>query len=152
MKTAMIDIYMLSNSQPWLHNLLMNVYHKLTFDLETRFRYWFLFYFYLYDILNKNNPIIIGNMHAITVMSKWVSDWCLTPKQLFFSYIMARTSYNHIIMMMSALYMTCTLKLDLLVLAHWNNNPQIDISLHVDTLSLIRANKSLFFFFLILCA
>ena len=144
-----------------------------------------IFVLFLLVWYSENKPIIIGNMHPITVnsnsnslliwnptkdcrqqqynqqtytkhettvMSKWVSDWCLTPKQLFFSYIMARTSYNHIIMMMSALYMTCTLKLDLLVLAHWNNNPQIDISLHVDTLSLIRANKSLFFFFLILCA
>ena len=45
-------------------------------------------------------------------------------------------------MMMSALYKTSTLKYDFVVLAHWNNNPQVDISLHVDTLSLIRANKS----------
>ena len=144
MKTAMIDIYMLSNSQPWLHNLLMNVYHKLTFYLETRFRYWFLFYFYLYDILNKNNPIIIGNMHAITVMSKWVSDWCLTPKQLFFSYIMARTSYNHIIMMMSALYKTSTLKLDLLVLAHWNNNQWVDIFVAPLWQSILISSKPVF--------
>ena len=28
------------------------------------------------------------------------------------------------------------------------NNPPVDISLHVDTLSLTRANKSLFFFLL----
>ena len=37
-------------------------------------------------------------------------------------------------------------KVYLLVLAHWNKNPPVDISLHVDTLSLIRANKSLFFY------
>ena len=138
-----------------------------------------IFVLFLFVWYSENKPIIIGNMHAITVnsnsnslliwnltkdchqqqynqqtytkhettvMSKWVSDCCLTPKQLFFSYIMARTSYNHIIMMMSALYMISTLKLDLLVLAHWNNIPPVDISLLVDILSLIRANKYLVFF------
>ena len=144
-----------------------------------------IFVLFLLVWYSENKPIIIGNMHAITVnsnsnslliwnltkdchqqqynqqtytkhettvMSKWASDWCSTPKQLFFSYIMARTSYNHIIMMMSALYMTSTLKLDLIVVAHWNNIPSVDILLHVDTLSLIRANKSFFFLSLILRA
>ena len=144
-----------------------------------------IFVLFLFVWYSENKPIIIGNMHAITVnsnsnslliwnltkdchqqqynqqtytkhettvMSKWVSDWCLTPKQLFFSYIMARTSYNNIIIMMSALYKTSALTLDLLVLAHWNNNLPVNILLHVDTLSLIRANKSLFFFSLILRA
>jgi hypothetical protein len=144
-----------------------------------------IFVLFLLVWYSENEPIIIGNMHAITVdsnsnslliwnptkdchqqqynqqtytkhettvMSNWVSDWCLTPKQLFFSYVMARTSYNHIIMMMFALYKTCTLKLDLLVLAHWNNIPPVDILLLVDRFSLIRANKSLFLFSLILRA
>ena len=36
-------------------------------------------------------------------------------------------------------------QLDLIVLAHWNNSPQIDMSPHSDTLSWFRANQSLLF-------
>jgi hypothetical protein len=32
-----------------------------------------------------------------------------------------------------------------IVLANWNNGPQIDMSLHSDTLSYFRANQSLLF-------
>jgi hypothetical protein len=52
-------------------------------------------------------------------------------------------------MMRFALYKTHTLNWILMVLAHWNNSPQIDISPHSDTLSWFRANQSLFFFDLI---
>ena len=31
------------------------------------------------------------------------------------------------------------------MLAHWNNSLRVNISLHLDTLSWFRANKSLFF-------
>ena len=137
-----------------------------------------IFVLFLLVWYSENKPIIIGNMHPITinsnsnslliwnptkdcrqqqynqqtytthettVMSKWVSDWCLTTKQLFFSHSMARTSYNHIIMMLFALYKTSTLKLDVLVLAHWNNIPPVDISLHVGTLFLIEPIHLCFF-------
>jgi len=66
-------------------------------------------------------------------------------KTAIFQLYHGENKLHHIMMMMSTLYKTSTLKLDVLVLAHWNNNPPVDISLHVDTLSLMRANKSLFF-------
>jgi hypothetical protein len=34
-----------------------------------------------------------------------------------------------------------------IVLAHWNNSPRVDMSLHSDTLSWFRANQSLFLLF-----
>ena len=48
-------------------------------------------------------------------------------------------------MMLSALYYTKTLSWIFIVLAHWNNSPRIDTSLHSDTLSWFRANQSLLF-------
>ena len=42
--------------------------------------------------------------------------------------------------MMSALYQTSTLNWIFIVLAHWNNSPQIDMSFHLDT---FWANPSL---------
>ena len=49
-------------------------------------------------------------------------------------------------MMRSALYYTSMLsELDFLVLAHWNNSPQVDMSLHSDTLLWFGANQSLLF-------
>ena len=54
-KTAMIDIHVhvQIDKKPWWHNIHMNFYHKLTFYLPTRFKYWFLFYFFLLDIRKK---------------------------------------------------------------------------------------------------
>ena len=45
--------------------------------------------------------------------------------------------------MMSALYYTNKLSLIYIVLAHCNNSPQLDKSLHAGTLSRFRANQSL---------
>ena len=45
-------------------------------------------------------------------------------------------------MMTSALY---TLNWIFVKLAHWNNNPQVDMSVHSNTLSWFRANQYLFF-------
>ena len=38
-----------------------------------------------------------------------------------------------------------------IVLAHWNNSPRIDISLHLDTLSRFWANQSLLFLLNAVC-
>ena len=78
-----------------------------------------------------------------------VSDCCLTPNEQFCRYMMARTSYirYHEMIMMSALYKTNTLNSWIfIVLAHWNNNPRVDMSFYLDILSLFQANQSLFFF------
>ena len=62
-------------------------------------------------------------------MHKWVSDCWLTPTQQFFSYIMARTSQFSMRWWWGPF---CTRQTRLvwifIVLAHWNNNPLIDIS------------------------
>ena len=48
-------------------------------------------------------------------------------------------------MMMSALLKTNTLSWIFIVLAHWNNSPRIDMSLHSDTLFWFRSNQSVLF-------
>jgi len=42
-----------------------------------------------------------------------------------------------------ALYKTNTLNWIVIVLAHWNNRPLVDMSFHLDTLSRFRAKPSL---------
>ena len=48
-------------------------------------------------------------------------------------------------MMKSTVHYINTLSLIFLVLADWNNNPRIDMSLHSDTISCFLANQSLLF-------
>ena len=59
----------------------------------------------------------------------WLSECCFTSNEQFFSYIMARPTGCWIFV----------------VLAHWNNSQGVDMSLHSNTLSWIRANQSLLF-------
>ena len=75
-----------------------------------------------------------------------MSDCCLTQTQQFFSYIMARKK----LFAMSWWWgPVCTrptpLVWFLIVLAHRNNSPPIDMLPHSDTLSWFRANQSLLF-------
>ena len=49
------------------------------------------------------------------------------------------------LMTKSVLYKTNTLSGILIELAHWNNSPWVDMSLHSDTLFWFRANQSLLF-------
>ena len=48
-------------------------------------------------------------------------------------------------MMRAALFYTNTLSWIFIVLAHWNNKPRVDMSLHSDTLFWFRTNQSLLF-------
>jgi predicted nucleotidyltransferase len=50
---------------------------------------------------------------------------------------------NNEMMRRSALFWTNTLSWICIVIAHWNNIPQIDMSLHSDTLSRFQANQCL---------
>jgi hypothetical protein len=75
-------------------------------------------------------------------VSEWVSDCCLTlyhgENKLIFNEMMTR----------STLYQTNTLSwIFLIVFAHWNKSPRIDIMMspHSNTLSWFRANQSLLF-------
>jgi len=54
-------------------------------------------------------------------------------------------------MMMSALFQTNTLSWIFIVLAHWNNSPEVDISLHWDTSSWFQDNQSLFLLLKTVC-
>jgi len=81
-------------------------------------------------------------------VSEWVSEWvselvsdcCLTlyhgENKLIFNEMMTR----------STLYQTNTLSwIFLIVFAHWNKSPRIDMSHHSNTLYWFRANQSLLF-------
>ena len=48
-------------------------------------------------------------------------------------------------MMRSALFLTNTLNMIFILLAHWNNSPRVDMSFHTYTLFWFRANQSLLF-------
>jgi hypothetical protein len=62
--------------------------------------------------------------------------WILNPIQQFFNYIMARTSYFEWDDDEVRFVLDQHAELDFfIVLAHWNNSPQVDMSLHSDTLS-----------------
>jgi hypothetical protein len=64
-------------------------------------------------------------------------------KHLFnFQWIYNNLTDWYEIMMRSALYKTNMLSWVFIVLAHWNNSPQIDISPYSYTLSWFRANQS----------
>jgi len=70
---------------------------------------------------------------------------CLTPNQQFSSYIkifIVRTS-NILMRWWSTLYKTFTLSWIFIVLKHRNNSPQVNMSLHSDTISRIWVNRSL---------
>jgi hypothetical protein len=65
---------------------------------------------------------------------------CLAPLSTIFQfwYIMTRTSYISLCTWPTQLVKT------FIVLVHWNNSPQVDMSVHTDTLSWLRANQFLF--------
>ena len=77
-------------------------------------------------------------------MSEEVSGWLLfnATSAIFQLYHGDNKLIFNEMMLRSALY---TLSWIFIVLAHWNNSPQIDMSPHSDTLSRFRANQSLFF-------
>jgi hypothetical protein len=80
-------------------------------------------------------------------MIEWKSEWLLfnANSTIFQLYYCKNMLIFNEMMMMSALYETNTLSCIFIVLAHWNNSPRVDMSLHSDTLSWFQANQSLFF-------
>jgi hypothetical protein len=72
-----------------------------------------------------------------------MSDCCLTPIQQFIRYIMAETSYFSMRWWWDPLCSRSTRWVFFIVLAYWNNSPQIDMSLHSDSLFWLWANQSL---------
>ena len=80
-------------------------------------------------------------------MSQWLSEWLLfiANSAIFQLYHGENKLIFNEMMMRSALFLTNTLSWILIVLAHWNNSPRIDMSLHLDTLFWFRSNQSLLF-------
>jgi len=62
------------------------------------------------------------------------------PNEQFFSYIMARTSFIQWNDVDVRFVLDQHAELDFLVLAHWNNSPRVDMSLHSDILIWFLAN------------
>ena len=82
--------------------------------------------------------------HVDWLIVEWVSDCYLTPHELFYSCTLARTSYirwddddDDIWFVLDQ-----PAELDCVVLAHCSNSPRVDMSLHSDTLSWLRATQS----------
>ena len=109
---------------------------------------WICFYclFRTGNLVNKQN-------FDLVVLSLWSSrsasgviDCCLNTNTAIFQlyHDKNRLIFNEM-MMRSTLYKINTLSWIFIMLAHWNNSPQIDISLHSDTLFWLRAIQSLLF-------
>jgi hypothetical protein len=78
------------------------------------------------------------------ISPKWVSEWVLFNANwtIFQPY---HGKNKLIINEMIMRYKTNTLNWILIVLAHWNNSPRIDMSLHMHTLFWFRGNPYLLF-------
>jgi hypothetical protein len=86
----------------------------------------FCFFFYLIICLNFNDIIIF------TILSECL---CYNAKcTLFVMSCYARITY----LLMLVFYKMNTMFLICIVLAHWNNSLQVNMSLHMDTLSYLR--------------
>ena len=96
-------------------------------------------FFYL-----KNKNKNLGNSIPIFKKELVSERWLFNANSAIFQLYHGENKliFNEM-MMRSALYLTNTLSW--IVLAHWNNSPQIDVSPHLDTLSWFRFNPSLLF-------
>ena len=81
-------------------------------------------------------------------IGEWVSEWViivLCQESIFQLYYgKNKWHFDEMMMMkMSALYKIKMLSWIIIVLAHWNNSPLVDMSLHLDTLGGFRATQYL---------
>jgi hypothetical protein len=76
-------------------------------------------------------------LRGLWCLSEWVNDCCLTPSEQLFCYIMT------MMMKMFTLYLTNTISWIFIVLAHWNNIPQVRhvVRIHYDTSSQTHLKK-----------
>jgi hypothetical protein len=94
----------------------------------------------------RDNQRVVNRSTDNTMVNR-ASEWLLfNANSAIFHLYHGETKliYNEM-MMRHALYQTNTLSWIFIVLAHWNNNPQIDMSSHSDTLSWFWAKQSLLF-------
>ena len=98
----------------------------------------------------SRNKIILFFQYPLLI--DWVSGWLLfNANSAIFQlcYGENKLIINEM-MMRSALFWTNTLNWIFIVLAHWNNSPRVEMSLHSDTLFWFRANQSLLIVFRLL--
>ena len=78
-------------------------------------------------------------------MSEWVIIVLCQESIFQLYYGKNKWHFDEMMMMMkmSALYKTNTLSWIIIVLAHWNNSPLVDMSLHLDSLVGFRATQYL---------
>ena len=98
-----------------------------------------------------NNEISLNTFKRLFGSFEWaserVSEWLLfnANSANFQLYHGENNLIFNDMMMRSALFYANTLSWIFIVLAHWNNSPLVDMSLHSDTLFWFRANQSLLF-------
>ena len=104
-------------------------HHRSAYFFLTKYGRQYIYSKTIFDELKYT----ISNMYNSNL--KWAEIWCsysyLIPAQQFFSYTMARTSLFSRRWWWGSL---CTIEqhaeLNLLLLAHWNNSPRIEMSPH----------------------
>ena len=81
----------------------------------------------------------------------WVSDCCLTTKWEIFQLYHGKNKLHSMRWLWFPFYTRPTRCVGFLVLAHWNNSPCVNMSLHSNTLSRFQVNKSLLFLLNVAC-
>ena len=108
-----------------------------------------LFKQYFYCSFNKNlkNWTCYSHTKSHNSWTSKVSEWLLfnANSVIFQLYYGENKLIFNEMMMTPALYQINMLSWIFIVLAHWNNSPRVDMSLHSDTLFWFRANQSLIF-------
>jgi len=91
---------------------------------------------------------LVQRTYVFVLGLSWVSEWVIIVERQL-SNLSTISWWEQVIfnemIMMSALFWTSTLSWIFIVLAHWDNSPRVDMSLHSDTLSHFLANQSLLF-------
>ena len=90
-------------------------------------------------------PVPVGQGNGLSEWSSLNTKWAFLPLSW-----RENVTFNER-MLMSAVYLANTLNCIFIVLAHWNNRPRVDMSLHLDTLPWFRATQSLFLHLIARC-
>ena len=89
------------------------------------------------------------------IFKMWVSEWLLFNTNSAIFQLLVYHGENKLIfnemMTRSILYLTNTLSWIFIVLAHWNNSPGVDMSLHSDILFWFWANQCLLLLLTAVC-
>ena len=92
---------------------------------------------------------VLNNSYCYHTCSEWVSKWLLLNAK--WANFQLYHGENKLHTMMSTLYLISTLSGIFIMLAHWNNSPQVDMLFHSNTNSLFWANQSLLLLLKAMC-